>query len=263
MQPGSYTVRRGAFTLVELLVVIAIIAILAAMLLPTLTSAKFKAKKTACLSNLRQVGLAIVLYAHDHNGEIPYGPKAGAFTSPMNLYPATGAPTSLIGLSGGKPVGLGLLLNQQLSSQPKVLFCPGADQPLNSDAQLANVGTRQAQSSFFYRHAGNTQIFDAPGQTPFPKALKLDALGSNREGVPLRSLAMDTQFFCPPGMATFGLHPSTHHQGRFVDVLAADGHAQSRPNTEGKFNVDLREHVNLYSAFDIILKAFEAADKSY
>ena len=94
MRPTPRRRDRRAFTLVELLVVIAIIAILAALLLPALSAARQKARKTACLSNLRQVGVAVLLYAGDHDGNIPYGPKAGAFTSPMNVYPSTGAPTS-------------------------------------------------------------------------------------------------------------------------------------------------------------------------
>jgi len=58
---------RQAFTLIELLVVIAIIAILAAMLLPALNKAKQKAKQTACINNMRQIGLSLVMYVGDYN----------------------------------------------------------------------------------------------------------------------------------------------------------------------------------------------------
>src|SRR5262245_31955784 len=103
---------RRAFTLIELLVVIAIVAILAALLLPALAAGREAGRKASCLSNLRQIGLAIHAYAADFEGKIPYGPKAPPFTSPADFYPSSGAPTSLLSLRGGAPVASGLLLQQ-------------------------------------------------------------------------------------------------------------------------------------------------------
>lgn len=71
LPPALSPHAQRAFTLVELLVVIAVIGILAGMLLPALAKAKAKAKRTQCLSNVRQIQLALQLYADDFEDRLP------------------------------------------------------------------------------------------------------------------------------------------------------------------------------------------------
>jgi len=70
---GSCTVRRRGFTLIELLVVIAVIAVLLAILMPVASTARERGQRAVCLSNLRQLTMAWIQYANEHDSKLVMG----------------------------------------------------------------------------------------------------------------------------------------------------------------------------------------------
>lgn len=138
MKLGNLYKKCPAFTLMELLVVIAIIAVLAALLLPALSTAKARAQAIRCTSNFRQIGVAMALYLDENNERVP---SALNFGVAGNDVPAAAAATSETYLFGGVAALFAL-------ANPQVLWCPGdATNPPPS-----GVPSATAQTSSRYRY---------------------------------------------------------------------------------------------------------------
>jgi prepilin-type N-terminal cleavage/methylation domain-containing protein/prepilin-type processing-associated H-X9-DG protein len=113
---------KRAFTLIELLVVIAIIALLIAVLLPSLSRARENAKAVACLSNLRQLGLAAQTYAASNDNRYPSSALAPSFTATSFVSVAWDFTTSTDFTTSISTATPGLLW--QGSSNAKIQQCP-------------------------------------------------------------------------------------------------------------------------------------------
>jgi len=217
--------RRKAFTLVELLVVIGIIVLLIAILLPALKAARERANRIKCASNLRQMGIALRIYAHDNKGHFPrtpYKPRDSVTawqTSPWGPpYNDVTAP-------------LCLLIRYRLL-RPEVFLCPSGSYPVatvhdsydhwNFDWALPRISILQYSWAIPYPMCTGRFVstpgmreYKPPPDVPAGFAIAADASNSPHGGL-----------YAPASASRAEIMPmnSLNHDRQGQNVLYNDGH---------------------------------------
>lgn len=212
--------RRNAFTLIELLVVIAIISLLAVILFPVFAQARERARRTSCLSNLKQIGLAYHQYAQDYDEK---------------LVPGYKGPNSNPGLQNTDNYWYTIL--QPYAKSTQIFQCPSA-RPHPGSSYMAFLIGRNATSVAIppvsnLGYGGQTKVVSlAQAARPSESIVLMEFSYHDSNPTPPDLYEAQSVFSSPDYLTTLPTYPwSTNYPGRHQgghNVLFVDGHAKWR-----------------------------------
>jgi prepilin-type N-terminal cleavage/methylation domain-containing protein len=238
LPPSRLAHHHGGFTLIELLVVIAIIAILAAMLLPALTSAKERAKRISCLSNLKQQGTALFVYVGDFNDQIPKpmynGLNSGFTPYATYLLYANAGTAGASAATATDATNVMVFYSTGVIKEGKIFYCTSAANQTDPAFQYTSYSTATIQWPAYYSSTAPTIVSGSPfvrnSYSYYPQGNKTTVVGTltwyptvvkSSELLATRSILSDTLY----AYATIPHRGGKNANG--MNMVWGDGHAST------------------------------------
>ena len=227
----------AAFTLMELLVVITIIVILAAMLMPSLQRAREKARQVSCANNMKQIGIAVVMYAHDWDGILPISAHYDSYVwtdSSGATYPYVGWMGHGILYAGGYLGTFGSVRTRKMFYCPSVIrypWAPGVNSAVydtwmskESAWNSAEAGTYDSNLRIAYHYRWFNENYQDVRVTHHPER-RLDIARLGRKSC---AISIEYPMTSDPSIPV--------HTGK-INILYVDGHVDAK-GTQGVWTIN-------------------------
>lgn len=205
---------RTAFSLIDLLVSMAVVAVLIALLMPSLSSIREAARRVVCASNVRQIGLGIAMYADDDKGLLPY-------TKFANVNRSHAESQSMVILRDAPQTwdGLGLLYSAEYLDASGVFYCPShhGNHPRAAYAPFWTGEDGTIVGNFQFRGVGAMSLSSfQSGQAMVADGMRVQSDYNHRVGSNVLRADLTISWFSDPGSRLAGLLPQSE-----VDPAAA------------------------------------------
>ena len=253
------TSSKTHFTLIELLVVVAIIAILAGMLLPVLGKAREKGRRTVCAGNLKQLGLAALIYAGDNDGYFPVNTGPGSTGTTYVWDPRTDNPGGYVGITdwvfhsltsdptkgawtspsnNGNPIGTGNAFYYHFSSSGVISYVSTTSNltdPNLSATWVATINSEPAQVTSLGTSTGGGNWYNLAESGYLPETDNVWACPSAEEARTQETDAGYTYYgsgkkdtSADVTTNAIGSDLSGNHVSGYTNILYVDGHVEGR-----------------------------------